>query len=421
MSVCGPITRGLLLSILCIVGPTSEQLAEHVSTQGTVVGDKERFKLVSLHNKLRGNVRPPAANMRKMSWSEALGARALAVALHCQQNAPDDPQVGWNLQSFPAGTVTAADAITLWFHQGDDYNFWTSECAQNRTCHHYTQMVWASSSEFGCGMSRCSSDMGDVDMVVCAYAPGGNWDIGGHVIRPYQPGSWCSLCTASWSGCFTSWEHRGGLCEVPRNPCRMSCGDHGTLNTSSCQCNCDKGYTGRLCQVRCGSRCLHGRYKEAECSCVCDAGYGGEECTEELKSSALPCDLLSDGICFMVYSELRSYYKAKKICQETGGHLAEVRTQKTQDILSFFLGQLEDTNEVTDRDFQTHNFWIGLTYKSHFFRWDSGDLISFQSFALGQPDSAGFGNCVEMSTRSRFNWNDQRCKMNNHYICQYKT
>ncbi|XP_066439939.1 C-type lectin domain family 18 member C-like [Eleutherodactylus coqui] len=417
MSVCGPITWGLL-GILCMGGPTSEQLLEHVSTEYPGFGDKERFTLVSLHNKLRGSVRPSAANMRRMGWSEALGARALAVASRCQQNAVDDPEVGWNLQRFPAGTASPADAITLWFRQEKDYNFWTSECAQNRTCRHYTQLVWASSWELGCGMSRCSSEMGDVDMVVCAYAPGGNWDIGGQAIRPYQAGPWCSLCTASWFGCFRSWEQQGGLCEVPRNPCRMRCGEHGTLNTSSCQCDCASGYTGRLCQVRCRSRCLHGRHKATECTCECAAGYGGAECAEQLKSPAPPCDLLTDGVCFTVSAERRSYYKAKKICQEAGGYLAEIRMQKLQDILSFFLGRLEEANKTTASD-----FWIGLTYKSRFssFRWDSGDLVSFQSFALGQPDGAGFQNCVEMSARSRFNWNDQRCKTSTRYICQYDT
>lgn len=36
--------------------------------------------------------------------------------------------------------------------------------------------------------------------------------------------------------------------EVPRNPCRMSCGRHGHLNISTCKCHCEPGYAGRLCQ-----------------------------------------------------------------------------------------------------------------------------------------------------------------------------
>lgn len=33
------------------------------------------------------------------------------------------------------------------------------------------------------------------------------------------------------------------------------------------------------------------------------------------------------------------------------------------------------------------------------------------------PDS--FGNCVELQASAAFNWNDQRCKTRNRYICQF--
>lgn len=45
--------------------------------------------------------------------------------------------------------------------------------------------------------------------------------------------------------------------------------------------------------------------------------------------------------------------------QGKGGVLAQIENQKVQDILAFYLGRLETTNEVTDSDFETRNFWIG--------------------------------------------------------------
>ena len=30
-----------------------------------------------------------------------------------------------------------------------------------------------------------------------------------------------------------------------------------------------------------------------------------------------------------------------------------------------------------------------------------------------------FGNCVELQASAAFNWNDQRCKTRNRYICQF--
>lgn len=107
--------------------------------------------------------------------------------------------------------------------------------------------------------------------------------------------------------------------------------------------------------------------------------------------------------------------------QGKGGVLAQIESQKVQDILAFYLGRLETTNEVTNNDFETRNFWIGLTYKTakDSFRWTTGEHQSFTSFAFGQPDNQGFGNCVELQASAAFNWNDQRCKTRNRYICQF--
>lgn len=48
------------------------------------------------------------------------------------------------------------------------------------------------------------------------------------------------------------------------------------------------------------------------------------------------------------------------ILQEQGGILAHVHNQKVQDILAFYLSQLETNNQVTSSDFETQNFWIGI-------------------------------------------------------------
>lgn len=249
----------------------------------------------------------------------------------------------------------------------------------------------------------------------------GNWEVAGTPILPYKQGPWCSLCTAGLSGCFKSWDHSGGLCEVPKNPCRMSCRNSGRLDMSSCQCACPRGYTGRYCQVKCSGQCLHGRFRKEECSCLCDTGYGGAECGTKIHFPFHACDVRIDSDCFMVSPEADTYYGAKIKCQEKGAMLAQIRNQKVQDILAFYLSRLEMGNRVTDTDFETGNFWIGLTYKTSkaSFRWDVGEPSSFTSFAFGQPDNQGFGNCVEMQASAAFNWNDQRCKTRNRYICQF--
>lgn len=201
----------------------------------------------------------------------------------------------------------------------------------------------------------------------------------------------------------------------------MSCRNGAHLNVSSCQCVCAPGYTGRFCQVRCSMRCLHGKFRQEECSCLCDAGYGGAECGTRVPFPFHACDVRIDSDCFTVSPEADTYYGAKAKCQEKGAMLAQIRSQKVQDILAFYLSRLESSNRVMDTDFDTRNFWIGLTYKTSkaSFRWDTGEPSAFASFAFGQPDNQGFGNCVEMQAAAAFNWNDQRCKTRNRYICQF--
>ncbi|XP_073911769.1 C-type lectin domain family 18 member A-like isoform X7 [Castor canadensis] len=344
---------GLLPVLLAFLGIACAEVQPPQSPEQTpmpgALSRKERFFLLSLHNRLRSRVQPPAANMQRM-------------------------------------------------------------------------LVWATSSQLGCGWHLCSVGQAAMEAFVCAYFPGGNWELDGKTITPYKKGTWCSLCTASVSGCFKAWDHTGGLCEVPRNPCRMSCRNHGHLNISTCHCHCPPGYTGRYCQVRCSMQCVHGHFREEKCSCICDVGYGGAQCAAKVHFPYHTCDLRIDGDCFMVSSEADTYYGAKMKCKGKGGVLAQIESQKVQDILAFYLGRLESTNEVTNSDFETRNFWIGLTYKTakDSFRWTTGEHQSFTSFAFGQPDNQGrFGNCVELQASAAFNWNDQRCKTRNRYICQF--
>uniref|UniRef100_A0A8C3STK4 EGF-like domain-containing protein n=1 Tax=Chelydra serpentina TaxID=8475 RepID=A0A8C3STK4_CHESE len=216
-------------------------------------GLKERFLLLSLHNKLRSKVQPPAANMQRMDWSGKLAQLAQERAARCLAGALPHPphhaqHVGWNAQLLPAGAASFAAVVELWFSEGQSYDYQAAQCLENTTCSHYTQLVWATSSRLGCGKHACIEGQERREAFVCAYAPGGNWEMNGKTIIPYKKGSWCSLCTSGCSGCFKSWDHGGGLCEVPRNPCRMSCRNDGRLNMSSCHCDCLPGYTGRYCQ-----------------------------------------------------------------------------------------------------------------------------------------------------------------------------
>uniref|UniRef100_A0A3B3HWK2 C-type lectin domain family 18 member A n=1 Tax=Oryzias latipes TaxID=8090 RepID=A0A3B3HWK2_ORYLA len=216
------------------------------------LGIKQRSVIVALHNRLRSRVRPMAANMQKMEWDGRMAILAEKQAMRCgadlsPQNGPFSRHIGWNTHLSTHRIASFSDIIHAWFEEGNDFFFLSGKCRENAACQHYTQLVWATSSHVGCASQLCLRD-GDIwEIFVCAYYPG-------------------------------LWDHVGGLCEIPKNPFWMSCGQHGHLNVSFCKCKCDPGFTGRFCQVRCSVQCVHGRFKEEQCSCLCHVGFGGRRC-----------------------------------------------------------------------------------------------------------------------------------------------
>ena len=67
--------------------------------------------------------------------------------------------------------VTPTWVIDKWGAESADYSPERDACAPNRHCGHYTQIVWATTAEVGCGMAVCPT----LDQVwVCNYRPRGN-------------------------------------------------------------------------------------------------------------------------------------------------------------------------------------------------------------------------------------------------------
>lgn len=59
-----------------------------------------------------------------------------------------------------------------WASEQADYNYAGNTCRPGAQCGHYTQMVWRSTTEVGCGMTVCGNQ---AQLWVCNYNPPGNW------------------------------------------------------------------------------------------------------------------------------------------------------------------------------------------------------------------------------------------------------
>lgn len=165
---------------------------------------------VKSHNRNRSNVRPPASNMRYMTWDAALAITARAWARMCvfkhniylrevKKVHPNFDSVGENLWTgYPPQTFSVGNAMKSWVDkelQHYDYN--RHYCIPGKMCGHYTQVVWADSYKVGCAVHLCPDGVKGFKEgracahFVCNYSPGGNYA----GVKPYRSGQTCSECS----------------------------------------------------------------------------------------------------------------------------------------------------------------------------------------------------------------------------------
>uniref|UniRef100_A0A667WPN3 Cysteine-rich secretory protein LCCL domain containing 1b n=1 Tax=Myripristis murdjan TaxID=586833 RepID=A0A667WPN3_9TELE len=177
------------------------------------ISESDMHLILDLHNKLRGQVYPPASNMEYMVWDYELERSAEHWAHACRwEHGPSHmlTQIGQNLGAHWGRDRPPTFHVQAWYDEVRYYSYpYPQECnphcpfrCSGPVCTHYTQMVWATSSRIGCAINVCYN-MNVWGMIwakavylVCNYSPPGNW--WGHA--PYKHGAPCSACPASYAG-----------------------------------------------------------------------------------------------------------------------------------------------------------------------------------------------------------------------------
>ena len=111
--------------------------------------------------------------VRPLKWSDGLAADAKEWAKHmasvnCLERC-EEKAVGQNLVSVHEKDLTGSEVVEMWYKEATDYNFEVP--AYNAKCGNFTQVVWASSREFGA--AKCVADDG-TQYVAALYKPAGN-------------------------------------------------------------------------------------------------------------------------------------------------------------------------------------------------------------------------------------------------------
>ncbi len=138
-------------------------------------------EMLSTHNVVRKSVGVPS-----LTWSDSISesAQAWSEVLKTEKCAmrhdPDTPYGenifwSWNSNGKNKDLIsTPSDATTWWTSETAFYNYDENTCKKGEQCDHYTQMVWGSTTEVGCGVSTCIRGSEHTDIWVCRYNPPGN-------------------------------------------------------------------------------------------------------------------------------------------------------------------------------------------------------------------------------------------------------
>lgn len=131
---------------------------------------------LDLHNDYRAE-----HNASKLEWNVTLAAAAANHAEKCMFEHTENNPYGENLV---AGYANMSASMAAWADERDSYNF--DDGKFDKKTGHFTQMVWASTTQVGCGRCYCGggtketggddSDKAPGWMVVCEYAPPGNFE-----------------------------------------------------------------------------------------------------------------------------------------------------------------------------------------------------------------------------------------------------
>lgn len=131
------------------------------------VSQAEKCAILKAHNDARA---AEHAGIPDLTWSDTLASSAFAYAQKCVW-AHSDTGYGENLMMGTAGGYSVTDAVNGWVGERRNYNGQPIGQGNFSAYGHYTQVVWKSTTEVGCGYARCGGNV----IMVCQYNPPGNY------------------------------------------------------------------------------------------------------------------------------------------------------------------------------------------------------------------------------------------------------
>lgn len=154
-------------------GPAPEPVvaaapAPKAPTPGKPSGSAE--VIVDAHNRYREkHCAPPVTWSPTLAqvaqkWADTLKAKG------CMFGHSNNNKYGENLAAGTTGALPPEAVVAMWYDEVAKYSF--KKPAFSMETGHFTQVVWTTTTQVGCGMAQCKG----MDIWVCNYDPPGNWE-----------------------------------------------------------------------------------------------------------------------------------------------------------------------------------------------------------------------------------------------------
>jgi len=159
---------------------TAATTATSSTTGGGCVEPAGMVGMTAAHNQARANAMPvPNPALPPMVWNCQIAQVAQNYSAQCVFQHSMNPNYGENLYASSGLNSTPQNVVADWVAEDAFYNYNTNTCQAGKVCGHYTQVVWRTSVEVGCGHTKCTTGSpfgsGSWDNWVCNYSPPGNY------------------------------------------------------------------------------------------------------------------------------------------------------------------------------------------------------------------------------------------------------
>ncbi|VDO01480.1 unnamed protein product [Rodentolepis nana] len=139
---------------------------------------KTVFNLINFYRRkvARGEVenQPPSNKIYDLAWDDELARMAQEYASTCHlYHNPNEERETEKFHSVgqSIGVSTSLEqCVTNWFNEHVNYDYSSNIC-RDFICGHYAQLVWANTTDVGCGWHKCTYDKALQFYLVCHYAP----------------------------------------------------------------------------------------------------------------------------------------------------------------------------------------------------------------------------------------------------------